>query len=490
MSVEDPVTVAICDGLADAAAVRDALDKLPGVHPAVVRGLSRRPERGAALAVTEGAERLVMVVRGDGASRDEVQRQARRAGLDPFAVELVRVTDAEGATPAVALRVGAAVARLRAFGGTAPEQLRPRLLDEQATTSRRSLLTLPPLTYDALPKVPEERCHEPQRCRLCVDACPHAALEAEPRRIVVDAARCDGCGLCVAACPRGAVDLPAASPAEYEARLDALLTAGADALVFSCRHARLDAASWAPVEVPCAAMVTPGWVLQALVHGAGTVAVVPCGDCFCGDQTERRVSYLRELLTLLGDEHATARVQLRPEAEPPGLPPLARSRSPQRLSEPVATAEVLRGLGDVGSLVHDASPLGLVEVSDEACTACGACATVCPTGALRLDQTAGDASISFDAAACVGCGRCALACPEAANGAIATERTTDLGALARGRVALKREPLVRCQSCGRPIAPRRLLERVGELVADEPLLGILAERCADCRSLRTVAERS
>jgi L-aspartate semialdehyde sulfurtransferase ferredoxin len=47
--------------------------------------------------------------------------------------------------------------------------------------------------------------------------------------------------------------------------------------------------------------------------------------------------------------------------------------------------------------------------NEEKCTNCGACITICPTGAFRLDlQTR---LISFDNDKCLACGACIPACP-------------------------------------------------------------------------------
>ena len=49
-----------------------------------------------------------------------------------------------------------------------------------------------------------------------------------------------------------------------------------------------------------------------------------------------------------------------------------------------------------------------------ACVSCGACADVCPVGAISQ----GDTQYQIDAGACLDCGTCADTCP---NGAIAPE---------------------------------------------------------------------
>lgn len=508
------VAVAVCDHLAapqdrsELAALCESLqDELPDVRAAVVPDLSRKAERGPRFAAGAGADRLVLGVCSESASIHDVQRHMRRAGLDPFAVEVLCLPEGSvtrGTSARAALRLVAAVARLRVFAGTEPEQLRPRLLVEGTAVSRRSLLTLPPLIYEAVPSVAEERCPEPERCRLCVQVCPRDALGTEAGRVVVDKARCDGCGLCVGACPRRAVVLPGSSLPQYEAQIEALLAAPAPGLLFCCRRAAAAReevpTGWLPVEVPCIGSATPGWTLQALAAGASAIGFSPCAhECgFSVARAEERVSYLRDLLRLLGDERAAERVQLakfgHEPGPPPCLPPLRPAGRPAgslRLSEPAATAGGLLELSRGGTSrtasprPHAASPLGLVHLHEDACTACGACAAVCPTGALRLEESAERIALSYDATACVGCGRCELACPEGSAAALWVERTTDLDALARGRTVLVAETLVRCRSCGNPIAPRRLLGRIRELLAGEEqgeqLLRILGERCTHCR---------
>jgi ferredoxin len=47
--------------------------------------------------------------------------------------------------------------------------------------------------------------------------------------------------------------------------------------------------------------------------------------------------------------------------------------------------------------------------NEERCTHCGACVTVCPTGALALDKKT--RMVNFDATKCTACELCVLACP-------------------------------------------------------------------------------
>lgn len=57
----------------------------------------------------------------------------------------------------------------------------------------------------------------------------------------------------------------------------------------------------------------------------------------------------------------------------------------------------------VESLSHD------VTRDDDRCVDCGACTTVCPTGALSIDKVTRE--VSFEAEECVACELCVPACP-------------------------------------------------------------------------------
>ncbi len=50
-----------------------------------------------------------------------------------------------------------------------------------------------------------------------------------------------------------------------------------------------------------------------------------------------------------------------------------------------------------------------VSRNDSRCTHCGACVTVCPTGAFRVNPSTRE--ILFDNAKCIACGLCIPACP-------------------------------------------------------------------------------
>lgn len=499
MSAQAPrVAVALCSHLGrDPEAVAGEVEALdPEACAEVVPDLCRRPGRVAEIIARSGGSRLVLGLCAQRQARHEFQAQARKSGLDPFALELVDVTVARTDAPRL---LAAAVARLRAFSGSRPEQLKLRLLSLEDRRSRRSLFTLPPSTYEPVASVEEGLCLGSERCGLCVPACPAKAISTAAGTVQVDRDVCLSCGICVTVCPTGAAGLPGTSLDQYKAELEVLLAAESSRLQLVCRNAGEPPppAHWLSVSVPCLGMVTPGWILQALAAGAPTVALSSCGES-CrsarGPDVARRVDYCRRLLAQLGDPWPEARVVLdAPPEETPPSPVAAGEVAVIVLREPEATVRAVAELAGASGvhlpppLVHPASPLGLVAVREETCTACGACAAACPTGALALDEGGGETELTFDPALCVACGRCVHACPEQDRRTLEMRPATDLAALARGRTTVKRAAVACCRRCGRPIAPAPMLERLGRVLESEEggraLARVVADLCVDCRAL-------
>lgn len=459
-----------------------------GAH--VVPSLCGRPERIGELAA--GADRLVLGLCGSRFSLGSVQREARRAGFDPLGVEIVDLDAAAGDGERLATLVAGAAARAEKFAGSGPEHAK---LAFPAQTSRRALLTFAVPEYVASPAIDVGRCAAERGCRACVDICPTGALTLLNGRVFADRSVCEPCGRCVTACPTGATENPAATAGQVEAQVRALLDPAAGppgprGIVFRCRRAtRTEAAAgWFPVTVPCTAMVTAGWLLAPLVMGAGAVAVRPCSDGGCSLRQDavvaEHVAWSRAYLAAV--ELPVALVGTDPDALAPPPPlPAATLHDP---FGPVGTAGVLAALAEAtanteGEMERPGSPVGVVDVDPAACTGCGTCAATCPTGALLVSDEGGRRTLSFDANLCVACGACARRCPEAASGALAVRPAVDLARLRAGRTPASTSDLVACRSCGKAVAPARLLARIGALIDDERLAEALTARCQDCRGL-------
>jgi predicted molibdopterin-dependent oxidoreductase YjgC len=110
---------------------------------------------------------------------------------------------------------------------------------------------------------------------------------------------------------------------------------------------------------------------------------------------------------------------------------------------------------------------------------------MCPTGALAGGYgEEGMLAISFDPAECTACDQCVGVCPEVERGAIAVDHRVDFSALANGRVVLNRSATYPCERCGQPVAPTAMMNRISNLLGDEPgLMDHLTRLCLSCRGL-------
>jgi ferredoxin len=245
-------------------------------------------------------------------------------------------------------------------------------------------------------------------------------------------------------------------------------------------------------------MVAPAWILECLARGAAAVSMLACDrdDCRFGrrDVIEGRVDYAREVLRVVGGDPDAVRL-LDLDGEGPAdrlaaLPPqngaatVAMPATEGRADlGPLAVADALQRLAPRyggatdGVLEHSHSPLGVVAFRS-GCTACGTCASACPTGALATSREDDRVEVSFDARLCTGCQVCVPLCPERV---VEAARRTDLRRLAEGRTVLHRDREARCEACGGPVAPGALLERLGVLLGNDPALGVVTRYCAGCR---------
>lgn len=450
------------------------------------------------------AQRLVLGLCSSHYPELEVQAHVRKAGLDPLGLQVLDLGscwDGTAASSMARLLLAGAVARARAFSSSRPENLKAVLLPLQQKMSRRALFTLPPVAYLPVPSIDRSACAAGDGCDQCVAACPHGALEKDGDVILVDRARCQSCGACLRACPHRAVQLPGWSAPELEAQLAWLLngdvkTADRGVLFLCKKTTLLPGPGWLPVNLPCMASLPMSAILQALVRGATEVALLPCGEkCSSASEgwLEGRVRYCQDLLALLGDDPGKVRVV------ESGVPAMYRASEPfidaddspvpLRLYGSGADAEAVLALasrfpGSEGrALPHPQSPLGVVSIHPQTCTACGACAGACPTGALSLERHDEQVAIIFDQRLCTACGRCVSLCPEKAAEAITVAPTTDLTLLASGRRTLLQDREAHCQRCGSVVASGRLLERLATMLGsgfNETLLGSL---CPACRGL-------
>lgn len=470
-------------------------------------------------------------------SHIEVQSRIKKAGLDPFAVEVVALGTWCGSTSSAskavlrarALLAGAA-ARVKALRASGPDNTRIQFLPKDQKLTRRALFTVRPVGYRPVPGVIMDRCTDKNGCRLCVEACPMEALDVASRCLTVDKARCGSCGVCLTACPKDALDFPGSLPSQIAAQLSALVDPGHEEpanMLFACqrmagrleslvRRGQMPGDRWLPVLLPCLGMITPGWILQVLARGAGSVALFPCETgCTFGlkDVVVGRVDFCQKILSMLG--RPASRIRWLGSGEVGGLleslaeEPRAgwsdlspASTSPLSLGSADETLAALRSLWDAAhlpapiALEHLHSPFGVPELRGEDCTGCLACVGACPTGALASTGSDEEREVSLFPSACTGCGRCAAICPERSAGVLRVRKATDLAYLSHERLVLHRvragsREEAHCEGCGKVIVSDTLMQRIAAILGeDNSRLGAhLSRYCATCQASLTWSDK-
>jgi ferredoxin len=515
------------------------LSHLQGVKVGTAEDLCHQPGAVRTAIRQTSAHRLVLGLCSREHPEVELQAHARRAGLDPLGTQMVDLGSLSGwdAPHRAHLILAAAVSRARAFPGALPENTRAVLLSSGQEISRRSLFTLPPVSYVTVPTINRSLCTAKDGCDQCVRACPHSALEKDGDVVLVNRSRCQSCGICVAGCPQRAVEFPGWSAQELEAQVSSLLETEADlesrAVAFVCKNAPTSTGGdWLPVHVPCASMVSADAILETLAWGASAVALQSCSDkCPTGlaETVQGRVDYCQQLLRRLGGPCAERRVQalnadgaVPPEPAPPPLPgdtpagpeegtgygvqgtgygvredsfplpPEPRTLYPhdrpiRLFGRGVAAKAVLELAARYGArelvMDHPWSPLSQVEIEERACTGCGTCAVACPWEALSYDSGQDGVALRFDASLCAGCGQCQSVCPERASGAIRVSPVTSLHNISRGPQTVFKDREVLCERCGAPIATRRMLARIAAILGDGYTPQAMGRLCANCRGV-------
>ena len=343
-------------------------------------------------------------------------------------------------------------------------------------------------TWEATPiRLEAGRClHARDRsatCDACVRICPTQALQLNSS-IMLNAQVCVACGACLSACPTGAFegDDGVADLLNCAARLESVHT-----IEIACAQLPAPEKGSADIEAvirtaTCLAALGPSAYLGLMTLGLQRIYVRldACATCPIGQVTARIAEAIAQAEQLLGSYGLTDRiVELtvidagddRPVYEakhPPlsrrGLFQLFAVKGPRQINrmltdegDPGIPAKALpaerrRLINALRRLPAADTSQPLVDLSfarmtvDEKCTACGACARICPTGALAFNAGEDDTyQLSFVDWACLDCGVCLKICRPAAL----HRADTTLGNVLNNRaISLQAGRLRSCPKCG------------------------------------------
>jgi ferredoxin len=331
-------------------------------------------------------------------------------------------------------------------------------------------------------------------CTACQDLCPVTSIQAShPPEL--DEAACANCLACLPVCPVGAfaADDAVADLLECAARAEthsfelicekhpqpgqgpdpdalglrvrgclaglgagaylALVALGAERVV-----ARADACAdcaWAALQPR---IETQAHQAQQLLNGWGraeTVAVqrqpLETSVPRVAWDTQNPPISRRDLFRRLSHQGqvVAARAWASGEAEVANHTPGRDHRRTARAAAFFATAAAGQALAPTPLLGSD---WAVISASD-ACTACGACARTCPTGALHLEHPAGNTfALTFAALDCVGCEACVRVCAPAA---LTVNHTPPFEQVFGGATqTLCSGELAHCERCGAEMAAR------------------------------------
>ncbi len=319
-------------------------------------------------------------------------------------------------------------------------------------------------------------------CALCREACPTGAVEvAGPGPPDLDHGRCTGCGSCAGICPTGALEPLPWGRAALGRAVGALGRARVG-VAFVCEHARPPEPGWGgvPVTLPHLGLLSWMHLVAPLAAGSPGLGVFPCA--VCAEPLGEAIRLAESALVRAGMGGRVARGAI-PAPSPPARP--WGDDLPWEDSLACRAALLLPLVREHPGGKPLPGPFGRVEAAGSGCTGCGACAEVCPTGALHGEP---DRPVVYETEVrCTGCGLCAAACPEHV---LRVESGLRWEAAVFERRMLVRAHAHACPRCGRVFATREALAAVRARLGDRfPRVSpLLLELCPDCRVVEALKD--
>lgn len=326
-------------------------------------------------------------------------------------------------------------------------------------------------------------------CTLCESACRHDAITRSGDNITFDEISCTGCGACASSCPlsvfRMEEDIFSAMDSLLGSHLDPLNHVSEETahkiLMFTCGHIRhlFDAKGSKkikypeifPLFVPELAGISETHILRAFDLGADGVIISGCDEC-TGQFSKVTSGLAGKILDEfnLGDSISIIKNNKNKKSLISSIESFSKHITPSHLRkfQPVVLKttsnrqiliELMSSLSTkTGIVPHTVIENALLPFADisisSSCTVCGACTSMCTTGALGRDE----GSITFRYGNCIACGLCEQACPEKA---LTMQRVLSMKKLIDNAPStIYRSELQVCASCRKPYMTRAAFDRI------------------------------
>jgi ferredoxin len=276
-------------------------------------------------------------------------------------------------------------------------------------------------------------------CDRCAKECPAEAIRIEPGKITLDQKRCVGCLACTAVCPAEAL----VGRDSRLAAASAKVVAGR-ALSLCCEKG---IRTGEEIVFPCLGALSGEEIAAFAVRSGKSVSLrlSGCGDCWAAAVRQILARRIQALASLPECDGLYARIKLLTTKEEEATTDQEEAASSRRaffsafwdISLHAATETITTIRAEPASQerhAHKHLPARLIllrqavdDAGDEAsrrailrlfftlltnsdCNFCGACAGMCPTGALKNRRTEEGKQLLFAWAKCSGCGLCLEFC--------------------------------------------------------------------------------
>lgn len=311
----------------------------------------------------------------------------------------------------------------------------------------------------------------PKECRLCIQFCPHSAIN-DKKDIAID--KCTECGICMTVCPSdGFVDRDMNNFGHY--------LFNSEKIILHCPLAE-------PVgyEIACLGMLDRDvWTTMLLLGDSKEVKILTgdCGQCDDRQACAISVAYLKEILPAWPD-HPPLKIEVLPllealdeemEDESKRSKKEAKKEKKQKSVEDIRGNTSLREQGKAklrsflpaleAEETYDTPkarlwlaealeknpekkvPYKTIKANDN-CTSCAVCTKICPQGALQMDQKDGKHRLIYEPLKCVQCSRCVEICGPKA---LRFELIDFSYRLLSGKILLNEDFARFCTQCGKQI---------------------------------------